>query len=58
MGKDVFIGGNIVILSGKTIEQGSVIGPGSVVNKDITLFNFAVGSPSRVIKKIENDLEE
>ena len=58
MGKDVFIGGNIVILSGITIEQGSVIGPGSVVNKDITVVNFAVGSPARVIKKIVNDLEE
>ena len=58
IGKDVWIGGNVVILPGITIGQGSVIGAGSVVTKDIPPFCVAVGSPARVIKNIENDLNE
>ena len=58
IGKDVWIGGNVVILPGITIGQGSVIGAGSVVTKDIPPFVVAVGSPAKVIKTIENDLDE
>jgi len=55
---DVWIGGNVVVLPGVTIGQGSIIGAGSVVTKDIPPFSVAVGSPARVIKTLENDLED
>jgi len=54
---DVWLGGNVVVLPGITIGQGSVIGAGSIVTKDIPPFSVAVGSPAKVIKTLENDLE-
>jgi len=42
-----------VILAGVTIGDGVTIGASSVVTKDISSFSIAVGSPARVIKKVE-----
>lgn len=47
----VWIGGNSTILPGVTIGHHSVIGAGSVVNKDIPPYSVAVGNPCRVIRK-------
>ena len=47
IGKNVWIGGNTVILPGVTIGDGAVIGAGSVVTKDIPAFCVAVGNPAR-----------
>ncbi len=53
IGNDCWIGGNTVILPGVTIGDGVTIGASSVVTKDISSFSIAVGSPARVIKKVE-----
>ncbi|AGN16972.1 MAG: sugar O-acetyltransferase [Methanobrevibacter boviskoreani] len=58
IGNDVWIGGNVTILPGVTIGDNVVIGAGAVVTKDIPDNSLAVGVPARVIKEIENDLEE
>lgn len=52
IGKDCWIGGNTVILPGVTIGDGTTVGAGSVVTKDIPSFSIAVGSPARVIKTV------
>lgn len=52
IGKDVWIGGNVAVLPGVTIGDSSIIGAGSVVNKDIPAGVVAVGNPCTVIKKI------
>lgn len=52
VGNNVWIGGNVVVLPGVTIEDNVVIGAGSVVNKDIPSNCVAVGNPCRVIKQI------
>ena len=56
VGDNVWIGGNCVVLQGVTIGEGSVIGAGSVVTKDIPSNVVAFGNPCRVIRQItEND---
>jgi acetyltransferase-like isoleucine patch superfamily enzyme len=47
---DVWIGGRVNVIAGVTIGQGSVIGAGTVVTKDIPPYSVAVGVPARVIK--------
>lgn len=55
IGNDVWIGGNSVVLPGVTIGDGTVIGAGSVVTKDIPSGVIAAGNPCRVIRKITDD---
>lgn len=49
---DVWIGANSTVCGGVTIGKGSIIGAGSVVNKDIPSGVIAAGNPCRVIRKI------
>ena len=53
VGKNVWIGGGAIIVSGVTIGDNAVIGAGSVVVKDIPANVIAVGNPCRVLRKIE-----
>lgn len=48
---NVWIGANSIILPGVTIGEGSVIGSGSVVVKDIPPYCLAGGNPAKVIKR-------
>lgn len=45
----------VIVLPGVTIGEGSVIGAGAVVTKDIPPNTLAVGSPAKPIRKIENE---
>lgn len=48
IGNDVWIGANSVILGNVTIGDGSIIGAGSVVTRDIPPYSVAMGNPARV----------
>ena len=50
---DVWIGGSAIINPGVTISEGSTIGAGSVVTKDVPPHSLAVGNPCRVIRKLK-----
>lgn len=52
IGNDVWIGANCTILPGVNIGDGSVIGAGSVVTKDIPERVVAVGNPCKVLRKV------
>lgn len=52
---NVWIGANAVICGGVTIGEGSVIGAGSVVTKDIPPMVVAAGNPCRVIRQVTEE---
>jgi maltose O-acetyltransferase len=47
---DVWLGARVIVLKGVTIGQGSVVGAGSVVTKDIPPRSVAAGVPARVVR--------
>ena len=53
IGDDVWIGGNVTILPGVTIDDRAIIGAGSVVAEDIPADCVAVGAPARVVKELQ-----
>ena len=53
IGNDVWLGGGAIVCPGVTIGDGSVIGAGSVVVRDIPDGVFAAGNPCRMIRAIE-----
>jgi acetyltransferase-like isoleucine patch superfamily enzyme len=53
IGEDVWIGSQVIILPGSKIGAGSVIGAGSIVIGEIPSNSLAVGSPARIVKKID-----
>lgn len=52
IGDKVWIGGDAKILSGVSIDEGSVIGTGSIVTKSVPAGVVAAGNPCRVIRPI------
>lgn len=59
VGNDVWFGAGVVVLPGVTIGDNTVIGAGSVVNRDIPSGVIAVGNPCKPIRKItEADKEK
>lgn len=55
IGDNTYIGSQAVIARGVTIGDHCVIGGNSFVNRDIPPFSVAVGSPCRVVGRVELD---
>jgi acetyltransferase-like isoleucine patch superfamily enzyme len=53
IGNNVWCGVNVVITSGVTVGERSVIGANSVVTSDIPPFSVAAGAPARMLRTIE-----
>jgi acetyltransferase-like isoleucine patch superfamily enzyme len=53
IGDNVWCGANVVVTSGVTIGERSVIGANSVVTTDIPPRSIAAGAPARVLRTIE-----
>ena len=54
---NVWIGARVSVIAGVTIGEGSVIGAGAVVTKDIPPYSVAVGVPARVISSRKKERE-
>jgi acetyltransferase-like isoleucine patch superfamily enzyme len=59
IGNDVWVGANTVIMKGIRVDDGSIIGAGSVVTRDVPPYAIMVGNPAKVLKLrfSENDVE-
>ncbi len=53
IGDNCWLGANVVVTSGVSIGERSVIGANSVVTRDVEPFTVAAGSPARAIKRVE-----
>jgi maltose O-acetyltransferase len=58
VGKRAWIGGNVTIMPGITIGNNVVIAAGAVVTKDVPDNSLVGGVPAKLIKLLENDVEE
>jgi acetyltransferase-like isoleucine patch superfamily enzyme len=51
IGHDVWLGANVCVMSGVTIGEGTIVGSGAVVTKDIPPFSIAGGVPAVILRK-------
>ncbi|WP_030415011.1 sugar O-acetyltransferase [Streptomyces sp. NRRL S-1448] len=52
IGDNVWLGGGVIVCPGVNIGENTVVGAGAVVTKDLPPGVLAVGSPARVIRKL------
>ncbi len=53
IGGNVWIGANSMILPGAVIGDHTVVAAGSIVTGEIPAKSLAIGSPARVVKKLD-----
>lgn len=59
IGSDVWIGQNVIIMSGVTIGDGSIVAAAAVVTKDVKPYSIVGGVPAKFIKnRFSDDLIE
>ena len=47
---DVWIGANAIILKGVRVGEGSIVGAGAVVTKDVAPYTIVAGNPAKKIR--------
>jgi acetyltransferase-like isoleucine patch superfamily enzyme len=52
--RNAWIGGRAIILPGVTIGEGSIVGAGTVVTKNVPPYQLCVGNPGRIIARPES----
>ena len=54
LGDNVWLGGGVIVLPGVTVGTDTVVGAGSVVTRDLPAGVVAVGSPARVVRRVDD----
>ncbi len=57
IGRNVWVGEMVAILPGVTIGEGSIVGAGSVVTRDVPAACIVAGAPARIIKTFDFEKE-
>ena len=50
--KNAWIGTGAIIMPNVTIEEGAIVGAGSVVTRSVPSFTVVAGTPARILRKI------
>jgi maltose O-acetyltransferase len=58
IGKNCFIGDSVIVLPGIKIGEGSIVGAGSVVTKDVNPGSIVAGNPAKYITSVDKFLEK
>ena len=57
IGDNVWLGEKVSVLKGVTIGRNCIIGSNSVVTRDIPPYSVAIGSPARVVRSWNDELQ-
>ena len=55
---NVWVGERSTILKGVRIGRGAIVASNAVVTKDVPPFSIVAGNPAKVVKFLENDIED
>lgn len=58
IGRDVWIGGASVVLSGVSIGSGALVGAGSVVTRDVGAYEIVAGNPAKAVAMRFSDADQ
>ena len=53
--KGAWIGAGASILPGVTVGKYAIVGAGAIVTKDVPDYSVVVGTPAKVVKKLDKD---
>jgi acetyltransferase-like isoleucine patch superfamily enzyme len=56
--KGASIGSGVTILANVTVGENAIVGAGSMVTKDVPAHAIVAGNPARVLRKVEERIEE
>ena len=51
LGNDVWVGHNVIVLSGVNVGHGAILAAGAVVTKDVAPYSIVGGNPAKEIRK-------
>lgn len=54
---DSWIGAAAIILRGRTIGEGAIVGAGAVVTEDVPPRVIVAGNPAKIVRRIDRDLQ-